>query len=123
LIFNNVECRRRLLDAAVAEAVLHRLSQPSAPAPAPEATLSDEIRSFDLKILFLLSALCPDSRWVVVVFFSARLVPETTGTCWISRPRLRYTLRGVHRMMDLLEAADVDQVRCSASIPFQTTEN
>lgn len=44
------------------------------------AFLSHDVRLFDLKILFLLSALCPDCR-----------------------PRLRYTLNGIHLLMSWLD--------------------
>jgi len=92
LIFNNTKCHTMFLNGFILEGILARISENN-------DVLPHEVKLFDLQILFLLSALSPKCR-----------------------PRFRYTLKGVHHMIILLDrflkdtANDEDVQYCNEAL-------
>ena len=93
LILNEATCRKLIIDAEVTEGLILQLIQET----------PHQIRIFNLKILFLLTALCSECRLVVPcqIVFGRHDISQTI--CFFCRPRLRYTLRGLHYLCDSLD--------------------
>lgn len=106
-MFSHTSSRLMISNSSAAEAALLRISSVTEIPSIPH-----EVLLFDLKILFLLTALCISCRYVFALnYFFSFIV--TIPIIWLHRPAIRYSSQGIHRLVKLLDtclAQGVDQL-------------
>lgn len=104
LVFSHTPSRLMISNSSVAEAALLRISSVTEIPSIPH-----EVLLFDLKILFLLTALCISSRYVHAMntFFS---YITKIHIIYLHRPIIRYSSQGIHRLVKLLDTCLVQGV-------------
>lgn len=103
LVFSHTPSRLMISNSSAAEAALLRISSVTEIPSIPH-----EVLLFDLKILFLLTALCISCRCVYGMNYFFSLV--TIKIIWLHRPAIRYSSQGIHRLVKLLDTCLVQGV-------------